>query len=456
MSLSQTFGNICLRRAIGKYTNSIFFKSPLKNIFKRKSIQPCIVLLISAFSFNLYAQTANPVCTDCPVDPDTFLTMLESGATENNTTASAYYNTVDPLGLKETYPGWLAETGFIDNELDYTSSGDFPIMTEATVMHKNVADLNFVRLVHIRCEPNCDADNPDIYSVIENYKTFDDATLRQNRLAAVAMEWTSALDGSKPSKKFAVFYAYNGITDSRLENTAASPFAPELDGRGNKHIPGVCNSCHGGEPLELTDVGQYPKNGNTKSLFLPLDLDNFEFGTGPGQSRVEQEATYKRMNQIVLLTHDDKYKHDEVAGFKRHAAAYELIQGWYGGEGMPNDTFDGEFLPAGWQPPHAPANVEELYHNSVAPGCRACHVQLKRELDFGTYKGFMVFKDAHQELVLQVECGPDDDSSERGKGEDDQAVMPLALETYKIFWDPTRSDQASVFKKFIKPAECDD
>ena len=456
MSLSQANRYTYLICVIRKFIKQNFPQNSLKYFHKTKTLRLFAALLLSSFSLNHYAAADNPVCPDCPVDPDTFLTLLERGLTEDNTTSSAYYNTVDPLGLKQTYSGWLIETGFIDNELDYTTTGNFPIDTEATVMHKNVADLNFVRLVHIRCEPDCDSNNPDIYSVIENYRTFADATLRQNRLASVTMEWVSAIDGSNPSKKFVIFYAYDGMTDSRLTNTPDSPFAPDLDGRGNKHVPGLCNSCHGGEPLILTNVGQYPKKGNTRSLFLPLDLDNFEFGNGPGQSRVEQEAAYKRMNEIVLLTHDDKKKFDEVAGFRRHTAAYELIQGWYGGDNMPNDSFDGEFLPAGWQPPHAPANVEELYHESVAPACRACHVQQKRELDFGTYKGFMVFKDAHQELVLQVECGPDDDSNRRGNGEDDQAVMPLALETYKIFWDPTRSNQADVFKEFIEPAECED
>jgi hypothetical protein len=51
--------------------------------------------------------------------------------------------------------------------------------------------------------------------------------------------------------------------------------------------------------------------------------------------------------------------------------------------------------------------------------------------------------------VLQIECGLDDDE----RGDDDQAVMPLALETYDIFW---MTDQVDVFKDHIGPVECDD
>ena len=134
--------------------------------------------------------------------------------------------------------------------------------------------------------------------------------------------------------------------------------------------------------------------------FLALDLDNFAFDTRPGLSQAEQENEYKAVNGIVLITHRTTEKYDEEAGFSRVPAGHETIEGWYGGPGMPNDTFDGEFVPAGWLPPHAPEGVDKLYLGAVAPGCRACHVQQKRELDFGTYEGFMVFKDAHKELVL--------------------------------------------------------
>ena len=387
-----------------------------------------------------------------PTDPDTFLTMLERYVPENATTAKAYYATVDPDNKKTTYADWLFETGFIDDPADYTTTDDVVFDADATVTHQNLADLGFIRRVSTRCEPSCDAPNPDIYSVIENYATFDDAADRINRLASVTMEWTSAADGSNPSKKFVVFYAYTGA-DDRNQSTGV-PFQPDLDTRGQKAIPGLCNTCHGGAPRALKGDGTYRGSGNTRSLFLPMDLDNFAFDPDPGRpelSRTAQEIAYKKMNQIVLASRRSKNKFDEEAGIYRVSAGHELIEGWYGGPGMTNATFDGEFVPTGWLPPAAPVEAKELYLEAVAPACRSCHANQKRELDFGTYDGFMVFEDAHRELVQRVACGLDDDPEERGDGDDNQAVMPLAKQTYEIFWS---SHQSTVFNHHLGAIDC--
>ncbi len=385
-----------------------------------------------------------------PLDPNTFLTMLERFVHEDATTETAYYAALDPDDKKKTYADWLFETGFIDDPSDYRSSGSFDIRFDASVTHQNVADLGFIRRVTTRCEPSCDAPKPDVYSVIENYLTFDDAAARINRLASVTMEWTSAADGTRPNKRFVTFYAYTGA-DQR-DQSLDVPFQPDLDGRGEKAIPGLCNTCHGGAPRSLRNNGNYRGKGNTRSLFLPMDLDNFAFDPDRSElSRAAQEAEYKKMNEIVLLTRRSKEELDEAAGINRLAAGHELIEGWYGGPGMPNDTFDGEFVPAGWLPPVAPDGVDDLYLEAIAPACRSCHAQQKRELDFGTYDGFAVFEDAHKELVLSIECGLDDDPTVRGNGNDNQAVMPLAKETYEIFW---ATGQADVFKEHFGAFDC--
>lgn len=397
----------------------------------------CIGLLVAGSIFS----------NTIPMDPNTFLTMLEKWVHEDATTETAYYAAVDPDNKKTTYADWLYETGFIDDPLDYRTTGFFADHADAAVTHQNVTDLGFIRRVRTRCVPNCD-DPTDVFSVIENYPTFDDAAARTNRLASVTMEWTSAADGSRPSRNFVTFFAFTG-TDER-DQSPGIPFQPNLDGRGQKAIPGLCNSCHGGAPRALQSDGTYRGNGNTQTLFLPMDLDNFAFDPDrPALSRAAQEAEYKRMNQIVLKTRLSKKEFDEVAGIKRLAAGHELIEGWYGGPGMPNGTFDGEFVPPGWLPPLAPAGVDELYLEAIAPACRSCHAQQKRELDFGTYEGFMVFEDAHKELVLSIECGLDDD----GSGNDNQAVMPLALETYEIFW---ATGQATIFSDYLGAVDCSD
>lgn len=431
----------------------------------------CVSMLLIFSTFGT-ALADNPVCDNCPEDPNTFLTMLEKGVLEDSTTATAYYKAIDPDDKKTNFGDWLFETGFIANVVDYKTTGEFAVNTDTTIIHKNVADLGFVRLMRTRCEPSCDNPNPKIYSVIENYLNFEDAKARENRLASVAMEYTSPADGTEPNKRFVTYYAFlgaaNGESDQRtLSSEMHAPFAPDLDGRGNKQVPSLCSSCHGGAGLNLDTNGSYKKKGDTGALFLPVDLDNFEFSATDSESplsRFAQEAMYKKTNEIILITRQSEMKFDEDAGFSRLAAGSELIEGWYGGPGMPNDIFNEfeEFVPEGWLPPAAPAEAAKLYTEVIAPACRSCHAQQERSLDFGTYVGFMEFEDAHQELVLRVECGIDDDSSARGDGQDDQAVMPLAKETYKRFWDPATGpdpgnvSQADIFKEFIEEVECED
>ena len=136
---------------------------------------------------------------------------------------------------------------------------------------------------------------------------------RTNRLASVTMEWTSASDGSNPSRRFVAFYAYTGA-DER-DKSPGIPFQPDLDGRGQKAIPGLCNTCHGGAPRNFKANGTYRGKGSTRSLFLPLDLDNFEFDpnpTRPELARAAQEAEYKKMTQIVLLSRQSRVKLDDL------------------------------------------------------------------------------------------------------------------------------------------------
>jgi hypothetical protein len=418
-----------------------------------------VISLLLYVSVNT-AAAANPVCIDCPVDPDSFLTLLERHVPEDAITAAAYYLAVDPLGKKTTYAEWLVETGFIASVADYHETGPLATNADKTVVHQNVADLGFVRLMSSRCDPRCGHRNPKIYSVIENYKTFDDAAARVNRLASVTMEWTSPADGSQPSRRFVTFYAFTGADKRDVVNSGGVhvPFAPDLDTRGTKEVPGLCTTCHGGAPRNLKANGNYRRKGDTGALFLPLDLDNFAFDpVRPVLSRSAQERAYRKMNKMALITHAAIEEYDEVAGISRLPAGHELIEGWYGGPGMPNKTFNGEFVPAGWRTPAAPAGVDELYLGAVAPACRSCHAQQGRALDFGTYAGFMVFEDAHQDLVLRIECGLDDDPSGRTNGLDNQAVMPLALETYKRFWagSSTGTSEADLFKKFVENVNCD-
>jgi hypothetical protein len=143
-----------------------------KQHFPRSLI--CAGLLLACFAVSTQAGAANPVCVGCPEDPDTFLTLLERSVPEDAVSANAYYDAVDPAYKKTTIADWYFEAGFIDRLTDYKSSGPISLNPGSkVVVHQNVADLGFIRRVSTRCEPRCSHSNPDVYSVIENYPTFD-------------------------------------------------------------------------------------------------------------------------------------------------------------------------------------------------------------------------------------------------------------------------------------------
>ena len=163
---------------------------------------------------------------------------------------------------------------------------------------------------------------------------------------------------------------------------------------------------------------------------MPFDLDAFEFTTtNEDFSRANLEPALKKMNQAVLATLPTGTFFDEVAGITRKHPQRELIEGWYGGPGLPNDTFDGTFVPAGWLPPNAPPDAALFYNDVLSEDCVFCHVVRKPELDFATYTGFAVYKDATYEIALENPLLGDVDYT----GEP-RRVMPLVLQPFLNFW----------------------
>ena len=362
--------------------------------------------------------------------PDTFLTFLELKVPADTTTAAAYYKAVDPLNRRTTLEDWLVTTGFIDNPSDLQpgQNGDALVRRDAFAMYVNDVDLGVTRRFYSLTDAN---GNVAIYT--ENYRCLSDAKLRKDVLATVAMEWRPAADGSNPKTKFTTFYAYGPDNQRILEIN--------LDGRGNKAIPDNCLICHGGNPRALDANGNFPNHGNIGAYFLPWDITAFVFDTvDPAFSRAAQEADIKKLSQAALSTYPKTKKFDEVARYSRPSALVELVEGWYGGSGLPSPTFNDNFTPKGWLPPYAPPEAEELYHEVVVTSCRSCHISRERSLDFTSYKAFSVFHDATEKLVF----GPDLVSAPTSR--DEGGVMPLALKTYNNFWG---SSAPTLLRQFL-------
>jgi hypothetical protein len=348
-----------------------------------------------------------------PPDQNKFLTFPIHSSDKvfrgSESNASAYYKVIDPLDRKTTLADWKTRNSF---------DGSADANADAHTVYLNAADLNFGRSMFVKKSVN------RVASFVQNYPTLEDAIAGTSLIATVAMEYgypvdkNSGLDLSdKP--KFTTFYVFNAAGD-RVTRA-------DLDGRGEKFIPGLCNVCHGGKSKAggfHGTLASYQDKGDTGAKWIPWDLDTYEFH--PSLTRAMQESAFRSMNATVLDTNPT-------------SATKTLVKGWYGGEGMPNASFDGSFVPTGWKNAGADGDKSQLYLGVVAPSCRACHNQrgtynnsghpvfqgesLEQSLEFATFSAFKGYKDEIESLVY------------------DQGIMPLARRTYERFW---RSNQPKI------------
>jgi mono/diheme cytochrome c family protein len=128
--------------------------------------------------------------------------------------------------------------------------------------------------------------------------------------------------------------------------------------------------------------------------------------------------------------------------------AREMAEGWYdddpdtdaGGDGLPDfdrATFNGEYVPAGWDPANVAdqsrAGADALFLDVVQPICFVCHSRrgtnlgtdqspgVSKDIDFSTYERFIGHASQIKTYVF------------------DRGVMPLSLRGYNAFWgDPER------------------
>jgi mono/diheme cytochrome c family protein len=312
------------------------------------------------------------------------LTARSSTAQPHDSSASAhaYYSTIDPSGSKSTLNSWLGLNGFNANIAGWAA--------DARAVYTNNYDLGFGRDMYLKFG-TCDAGAAslplqerigkcDVAAVVVNYASVQAAANKLNPIVAVAMEY-SAAPGTSPAKaRFVKFYVFAPDTRSGAFVRVTSV---DLDRRGQKAVPQACVVCHGGTPgaPPASGAAPYANEGNVAAGFLSWDVDSFFYSdTDPGFSQKPEDAAikaqftlakqatqFKLLNSAAYLTMDDP---------NRFALARELLEGWYGGVGLPG-SFDGAFVPPGWQPGGAdqnPADSATVYRDTFARHCRACHV----------------------------------------------------------------------------------
>jgi len=180
----------------------------------------------------------------------------------------------------------------------------------------------------------------------------------ERQIACVAMDWsvTPGTNGDRPYTKFLTFGP-----DGRLL------LSVNLDGRGEKFMPGACVACHGGAQY----AGRFPALGNPSpnlgSNFLPFDTGNYLFSSVLDLTEPAQGAALKRLNELVVATQPAK-------------ATAALVQGWYASGGT---QLDKAYVPPAWtvaagQPPEA----AEFYRRVIGTSCRTCHAAMRDSFDW--------------------------------------------------------------------------
>jgi hypothetical protein len=299
--------------------------------------------------------------------------------------AEAYYKAINPATevQKTTLVTWLQQNGFDEKASNWNA--------DAHAVYTNDYDLGFGRDMYMKfgnCDAGVDAGTPlqdrrgkcDVAAVVMNYPSVEASAKRLNAFAAVAMEYSRLRKTDTSGERFVKFYTFTPDTRTGEYRRALSL---NFDRRGEQYMPQACTTCHGGTPGTLVG-GVYPANGNVAAGFLPWDLDSFLFtSTDPGFSTRSRDATLKdtysrnmQQAQFKLLNRGAYLTYADPAGIPgRFALARELVEGWYGGAGLPDATFNGAFVPDGWKSANNgnPPDSDAVYQDVFARNCRMCH-----------------------------------------------------------------------------------
>lgn len=360
--------------------------------------------------------------------------------TDTSAYATAYYAAVDPAGERTTKAAFMAKNGF----------GNSATGSEVTVVFGDTKDLGYGRRMTARRN-----NDGTMAFVVDNYAVDTggaygyssvnvDAAVTQSAtrfLGTNAIEFSPSPTGGPNFVKF-----YN------FAPSGARNLVVDLDGKGDKAMPGICTNCHGGRADALTAAGAYPtvgnsvsqKPGDTQGRLQSLKVDTFDFSTlNPTFTRSAQEATLKRINQWVLesypLPAPSVFAEDAgrpAAGVNEwQGTAASFIKAAYGGDGMPNAAYATPAVPAAW----VAAGQATLYQSAVAPGCVTCHLLRgsanQSDIDFTTYAKFLGYSDRIKAHVF------------------DRGNMPLAKIVYDDFWG-SGSAMPGLFATFLEdPAQ---
>jgi hypothetical protein len=313
--------------------------------------------------------------------------FLTHAGVDNAASASTYYTAIG-AGAKPTLAAWKTANGFGTDDAD--------------AVYFNHGDLGFGRWMHMK-----KLASGNIAYYVSNYPSATAAALARlignpsfQLIATVGMEYSPLPSTTAP--RVTKFYVYN--------NAGNLVPSADLDGAGQKFIPALCITCHGG-------VNGSPSTMNSR--WLPFALESFRYATGIftffGYSRAAQEPRFRKLNEGLLSTNYTP-------------AIQELVCRWHGAAAsctgpLPATSQSSGFVPAGW------AARPALYSTVVQPSCRTCHVARLAPLDWarwdgpGSFDGFKEFGG----IIKNDVCS--------------SRIMPQAKRTYENLWLSTTPHQ---------------
>lgn len=320
----------------------VSFNTDITSCIAANSNLPCANIGVTC------ASNSSPVIGIADKDPQPangleFLTLKATAASET----AQYYAAIgaQPGGSRSTLTGFRNANGFPGGE--------------TVTYYFNAGDLGFGRQMHCRAVTGgrvaCYVSNfcspAPAFPNCAPSASADDAVQNEGLIATVAME---TMPGQSNDVRF---YVYNNVGN-------IVPSA-DLDGFGQKPVPGLCLACHGGSYNPSTNVV-------TGASFLPFDVFSFEYPTVAGYSFANQENAFQTQNGLMLSTGSDQGVND-------------LVNGWYnatGGVFNPAATADPNYLPSAW------STERDLYQFVVAPFCRTCHVAQGASRDWDSFAEF--------------------------------------------------------------------
>jgi hypothetical protein len=265
-------------------------------------------------------------------------------------------NMVEPISFDD----WKRQKKFAP----YTAGN-----VEVVADYINKMDLNLVRhMVATQSGPQdiafyvCNSPGPVGTSQKEIDETLAIGVDNLKRVACVAMEWsaTPGANGGKPFTKFLTFGPDGGLM-----------LSVNLDGRGEKYLPGTCVACHGGSQYN----GRFPEKANASAAlgsgFLGFDTNNYFFASAPNMGEAAQSAAFFKLNQLVRATETSD-----------NTALSNLVKGWYANG---STTQNKAYVPPAWlnaDAVPATAGAALFYREVVGSACRTCHVSLGPRFDW--------------------------------------------------------------------------